>query len=355
MGYDDGARVWLNGNEVLFDNRYGEFEADMKKVNVTLQSGENRLLVKISEWMGDHGFSARFCTPEGGAVDGLSFDPAPAPLSYIGTWLVNGPYVNPDKQTRLSTDYLGDEGNVTPSQNDPAPYGSWERGIGDGYPFSLGGFFDHGNWVFSQDIQDRDPPVLFYNLFACGPGRFTDQDYLAGSYVFHTTYGLISIASSKSGSMLNFKDFTQPLGEGKSIGEAFRLWFDAQAPYLQWEKEWYYGMVVFGDPTLNVPSYIQLKVIKPENALYIFDKKILPFFVPFSFGKITIEATATSTDFGIEKVEFYVDGLLRATDFEEPYSWTWNSLALLRHTVNVVAYDTRGYNSTRTFTLWKIL
>lgn len=355
MGYDDGARVWLNGNEVVYDNRYGGFEADMKKVNVTLQFGENRLLIKISEWMGDHGFSARFCTPQGGTVNGLSFDPAPVPISYIGTWLVNGPYVNPDKQTRLSTDYLGGEGNVTPSQGDPAPYGSWERGIGDGYPFNLGGFFDHGNWVLSQDIQDRDPPVLFYNLFACGPGRFTDQNYLAGSYVFHTTYGLITVASSKSGSMLNFQDFTQPVGEGKSIGEAFRLWFDAQAPYLQWEKEWYYGMVVFGDPTLRVPSYIQMKVTKPENALYIFDKKILPFFVPLSIGKITIETTATSTDFGIEKVEFYVDGTLAETDFEEPYSWTWNSLALLRHTVDVVAYDTRGYSTTRTFTLWKFL
>lgn len=355
MGYDDGARVWLNGNEVVYDNRYGGFEADMKKVNVTLQSGENRLLIKISEWMGDHGFSARFCTSEGAAVNGLSFDPAPVPISYIGTWLVNGPYVNPDKQTRLSTDYLGDEGNVTPSLGEPAPYGSWERGIGDGYPFNLGGFFDHGNWVFSEDIQNRDPPVLFYNLFACGPGRFTDLNYLAGSYVFHTTYGLITVASSKSGSMLNFQDFTQPVGEGKSIGEAFRLWFDAQAPYLQWEKEWYYGMVVFGDPTLHVPSYIQMKVTKPENALYIFDKKILPFFVPLSIGKITIEATATSADVEIEKVEFYVDGTLVETDFEEPYHWTWNSLALLRHSVDVVAYDTRGYSTTRTFTLWKFL
>lgn len=355
MGYDDGARVWLNGNEVLYDNRYGGFETDMKKVNVTLQSGENRLLIKISEWMGDHGFSARFCTPEGGAVNGLSFDPAPIPISYIGTWLVNGPYANPDKQTRLNTDYLGDEGNVTPSQGDPAPFGFWDRGIGDGYPFNLGGFFDHGNWVFSQDIQDRDPPVLFYNLFACGPGRFTDENYLAGAYVFHTTSGLISVASSKSGSMLNFKDFTQPLGEGKSIGEAFRIWFDAQAPYVQWEKEWYYGMVVFGDPTLCVPSSIQMRVTKPENALYLFDKKILPFFVPVSLGKITIEATAMSADFGIEKVEFYVDGTLRATDFEEPYRWTWNNLALLRHSIDVVAYDNRGYSTTRTFHMWKFL
>lgn len=353
MGYDDGARVWLNGDEVIFDNRYGGFQADMTKVNVTLQAGENRLLVKISEWMGDHGFSARFCTANGGAVPNLTYDPMPTPITYIGTWIMNGPYVNPDKATRLSTDYLGDEGNVTPSEGDPAPFGVWERGIGDGYPFNIGGFYDHGDWVFSQDIQDRDPPVLFYNLFACGPGRFTDENYLAGSYIFHTTYGLITVASSKSGSMLNFRDFTQPLSEGKSIGESFRLWFDAQAPYLQWEKEWYYGMVLLGDPTLCVPSYIQMSVIRPENAVYLFDKKVLPFFTPLSLGKITIEATATSTEYGIEKVEFYIDDRLQSTILTEPYSWTWNSLSFFRHTVKVVAYDTIGRNAQRTFTMWK--
>jgi len=355
MGYDDGARVWLNGNEVLLDNRYGGFQADMTKVNVTLQAGENRLLIKISEWMGDHGFSARFCTQDGGVVNGLSYDPEPTPITYIGTWLVNGPYVNPDKVTRLSTDYLGDEGNVTPNQGDTAPFGTWERGIGNGYPFNLGGFYDHGAWVLSQDIQDRDPPVLFYNLFACGPGRFTDDNYLAGSYIFHTTYGLITVASSKSGSMLNFQDFTQPLSEGKSIGEAFREWFDTQAPYQQWEKEWYYGMVVLGDPTLCIPTSIQMKVTRPENAIYIGDTKVLPFLTPVSIGKITIETTAASKDYGIEKVEFYIDGVLRSTDITEPYNWTWNSFSFLRHTIKVMAYDTVGHNATREFTMWKFL
>jgi hypothetical protein len=354
MGYDDGARVWLNGNEVLFDNRYGGFEADMTKINVTLQAGENRFLIKISEWMGDHGFCARFCTQDGGTINGLTYDPEPTPITYIGTWLVNGPYVNPEKETRLINDYLGDEANVTPSQGDTAPFGTWERGIGNGYPFNLGGFYDHGAWVLSQDIQDRDPPVLFYNLFACGPGRFTDENYLAGSYVFHTTYGLITVASSKSGSMLNFDDFTQPLSEGKSIGEAFREWFDAQAPYEQWEKEWYYGMVVFGDPTLCIPTQIQMKVTRPEKAVYIGDKKILPFLTPLSIGKITIEITAASKDYEIEKVEFYIDNTLRSTDITEPYSWTWNNLAFFKHTVKVVAYDTVGHNSTREFTMWKL-
>jgi hypothetical protein len=353
MGYDDGARVWLNGNEVLYDNRYGDFEIDMKKVNVTLQAGENRLLIKISEWMGDHGFTARLCAPDGGTVNGLTYDPEPTPITYVGTWLVNGPYANPDKATRLSTDYLGDEANVTPSEGETASFGIWERGIGNGYPFNLGGFYDRGAWVLSQDIQDRDPPVLFYNLFACGPGRFTDENYLAGAYIFHTSSGLITVASSKSGSMLNFADFTQPLSEGKSIGEAFREWFDAQAPYLQWEKEWYYGMVVCGDPTLCIPTNIQMKVTKPENALYIGDKKILPFFTPVSIGKITIETTATSNNYNIGRVEFFIDGTLQSTDSTAPYSWTWTRVAFLRHTIRIVAYDTAGHNSSREFSLWK--
>ena len=252
MGYDDGARVWLNGQVVLYDNRYGEYTPDMKKVNVNLQAGENRLLVKISEWMGTHGFSARFCHSDGSAVAGLSYDPAPDPISYIGSWLLNGPYANENAATRLSYDYLGGEANVRPSAGDPAPLGTWQVGISDGYPFDIGQYYDHGDWVFSQTIQDRDPPVLFYNLFACGPGRFTDTNYLAGAYIFNTTYGLITVASSKSGSMLNFQDFTRPLGWGRPIGRAFREWFDAQAPFVTWEREWYYGMILNGDPTLRL-------------------------------------------------------------------------------------------------------
>ncbi len=339
MGYDDGARVWLNGQVVLYDNRYGDFEVDMTKVDVNLQAGENRLLVKISEWMGPHGFSARFCQPDASPVDGLTYDPEPTPITYIGTWLANGPYVNPDQNTRLSTDYLGDEGNVTPSEGDPAPFGTWDRGVGNGCPFGLDSFFDHGDWVSSQDIQDRDPPVLFYNLFACGPGRFPDENYLAGAYIFNTTYGLITVASSKSGSMLNFDDFTDPLGDGKSIGDAFREWFDAQAPYVQWEKEWYYGMVVCGDPTLHLMPQSHIKITKPEKAIYIRDNKILPFLIPLIFGKITIVANVTNEVSGIDRVEFYIGDDIKENDTTYPYSWTWDERVFFRHTIKVVAYD----------------
>ncbi len=259
-GYDDGIRVWLNGAVVLMDNRYGDYAADMSQVPVTLNAGENRLLVKVSEWMGAYGFSVRFAHSDGSPVTGLSYDPGAEAIGYLGTWLMNGPYTNANQGTRLSTDYLYDGGTgtpehaVSPSEADPAPAGPWHRGIGDAYPFDLGAHFDHGDWVYSADIQDRDPPVLFYNLFACGPGRFTDDNYLAGAYIFNTTYGLITVASAKSGSMLNFRDFTEPLGAGATVGQAFLAWFDAQAPFAQWEREWYYGMVLNGDPTLLVAA-----------------------------------------------------------------------------------------------------
>ena len=51
--------------------------------------------------------------------------------------------------------------------------------------------------------------------------------------------------------MLNFQDFTAPLGQGKTIGTAYLEWFDTQSPFELWEREWYYGMVLNGDPTLR--------------------------------------------------------------------------------------------------------
>lgn len=254
LGYDDGARVWLNGAEILYDNIYGGIDADASKLEVTLLAGENRLLVKVSQWLGSHRFSSRFCQADGSQVSGLSYDPIPTPIEHIGDWLVNGPYINSDFDTRLFTDYLGGEEVVTPSEGDIAPLNTWERIVSNGLPNDIGIFYDNGgDWVYSSTIQERDPPVLFYNLFSCGPGRFTDNNYLAGSYIFNTTTSLISIASSKSGSMLNFQDFTGPLSEeNKTLGQAMLDWFQTQAPFELWEQEWYYGMVLNGDPTLQL-------------------------------------------------------------------------------------------------------
>jgi peptidase C25-like protein len=357
VGYDDGMRIWLNGEEIFFDNRYGEFIADMSKIPINLKVGQNHLLLKISDWMDNHGFSSRICTSDGEQVEGLSYNPTSEPLTYIGEWLIAGTFENPNTDTRLNIPYIPNEHLLRPTAGDTYSNGAWEKGIGNGRPFDINSHFDHGGWVFSETIQDVDPPCLFYNLFACGPGRFTDDNYLAGSYIFDTSYGLISVASSKSGSMLSFEDFYEPLGKGKNIGDSFKEWFEAQAPYAQWEKEWFYGMVICGDPTLTVfssdPPKISIEISNPTNGIYLADSLILPFFNPVIFGNITIKANVMNPGYGIESLTFQLNDDIIFIDTDYPYEYCIDSVLFGKQKISIIAQDSRGQIDEKELFIWK--
>jgi hypothetical protein len=356
-GYDDGMKAWLNGKEILFDNRYGDYLLDMTKIPVQLHQGENHLLVKVSEWMGNHGFTARFCTSLGEEIEGLSYNPQPEPISYIGNWLVAGPFSNDNTQLRLTTEYIPNEASLSPSIGENASKYVWSQAIGNGCPLDLNDFFDKGDWVYSNDIQSLDPPVLFYNLFACSAGRFTDENYLSGSYVFNTSFGLVSLASSKSGSMLNFQDFSIPLSQGKTIGESFLEWFNTQAPFAQWEKEWFYGMTLCGDPTLTITPtdepQLSIEIISPTNGIYAKDTRILPFFAPVVFGDVTVKIDVINQGYGIEKVWFYVDDKLLFTDDQAPFECRFNQTVFGKQVIQVIAQDSMEKTKSESLTIWK--
>ena len=137
-----------------------------------------------------------------------------------------------------------------------------------GHSFTIGGI------AYSHDIRNAPPVALFYNLFACGALRFTDYDCLGNAYILNTgTPSLAVVGSTKSGSMLNFKDFYEAIGQNHSIGEAFRIWFESQYPYSDDpdgynDVSWYYGMAILGDPTL-IPHYL------PKNAENITSEKLI--------------------------------------------------------------------------------
>ncbi len=105
-----------------------------------------------------------------------------------------------------------------------------------------------------MELKAIDPVAYFYNLFACSNARYTTMNYMAGWYVFCQDYGLAALGSTKTGSMLEFDDFYPSLGQQKPIGEAYFDWWNAQSEYgfEDWEKCWYYGMTLIGDPTLRV-------------------------------------------------------------------------------------------------------
>lgn len=103
---------------------------------------------------------------------------------------------------------------------------------------------------YSSEYTSQNPPANFYNFFACSFSRYTASGNCGGSRaIFTQNYGVGSIGSTKTGSMLEFEYFYEPLAQGKNLGIAFRDWFT----YITGdgvtfdELCWHYGMTLLGD------------------------------------------------------------------------------------------------------------
>ena len=75
----------------------------------------------------------------------------------------------------------------------------------------------------------------------------------------------------------------------------------------------------------------------------VHDREVIPtiFRNTIILGKVTIEVEASDEE-GIEKVEFYLNGNIKFTDYSEPYSWLWNEFAMGSYEMRVIAYDVEG-------------
>jgi len=95
-----------------------------------------------------------------------------------------------------------------------------------------------------------------------------------------------------------------------------------------------------------------LQLIKPEKGLYLFNKKIIPLLTCIIFGDINIDVTA-SDEYGIDRIEFYIDNVLKNTDDTIPYSWSWNDFSFGRHSLKVIVYDNAGNTKYVDSKVWK--
>jgi len=103
---------------------------------------------------------------------------------------------------------------------------------------------------------------------------------------------------------------------------------------------------------------IEVGIAKPLKALYINNKRIIPFMKARIIGDITIEAYILESWYWhgeAESVEFYIDDVLKATVSSEPFSWTWDDTAFGKHIIKVIAYDDDGNSASDEITVWKFL
>ncbi|MBN1292117.1 MAG: DUF362 domain-containing protein [Candidatus Latescibacteria bacterium] len=58
FGFDDGAKVYLNGKVIFSDDGPREYKIREEKIPITLARGENHLLIKLKNRFGDAGFAS---------------------------------------------------------------------------------------------------------------------------------------------------------------------------------------------------------------------------------------------------------------------------------------------------------
>ncbi|MCK5787353.1 MAG: hypothetical protein KAH54_12450, partial [Candidatus Sabulitectum sp.] len=107
--------------------------------------------------------------------------------------------------------------------------------------------------VMAPEIAQVNPNTAFLQLFSCSNARWTETGCLGNWYLFGTDMGLLISGAAKTGSMLDFEYFYNPVGSGSTFGEAFRDWweYEAQGGFSSSERAWFYGNALLGDPTLK--------------------------------------------------------------------------------------------------------
>ncbi|KYK33171.1 MAG: hypothetical protein AYK22_01285 [Thermoplasmatales archaeon SG8-52-3] len=116
---------------------------------------------------------------------------------------------------------------------------------------------------------------------------------------------------------------------------------------------------------ISISPQITIQIDKPLPGLYInnnlktpFLSKIFKFLIPnikpLIIGPITIEANITKNTSGVNRVDFYIDGVFQKSDNIEPYNFTWNKTALFTHTIKVIAYDNAGTINIKTLRIRRL-
>jgi len=79
--------------------------------------------------------------------------------------------------------------------------------------------------------------------------------------------------------------------------------------------------------------------------------------VPFPWaaiviGNITIEVSAWDNNSGMNRVEIYVDNILKSTLYDTPYEWFWDENKFGRCSLRIIAYDNAGNAATDETKVW---
>jgi hypothetical protein len=124
---------------------------------------------------------------------------------------------------------------------------------------------------------------------------------------------------------------------------------DSVSPYT---SNWNTKSIANGSYTITAEAYDAAGNIGKSSSVLVSvnnDKTVPTVSIVSPVNKATVTGTQTITasasdNMGVSKVEFYVNGVLQATDTASPYTFSWNtnSIANGSYTITAKAYDAAG-------------
>lgn len=209
LGSDDGVKAWLNGELVHANNANRPCRPWEDQVDITLQQGENTLLLKIVQGVGGWAACARTVAPDGTDLENLTFTPLPAvgptlelqdlqggSSGTVVTWEMAGPFTVEGKQGSELFDVVfppeADDAAVEwRVVNDHPEVRRWRLVEEDAMEITPGS----GSLVCKRVFGDHTLHLEFRTPFepdARGQGRGNSGVYLQGRYEIQIldSYGL---------------------------------------------------------------------------------------------------------------------------------------------------------------------
>lgn len=124
------------------------------------------------------------------------------------------------------------------------------------------------------------------------------------------------------------------------------------------ENVWVMSGLQYPVDVERVPPYQPptIEITNPEEGYFhLRGRPLFQFFnKTFLYGPANIKVNVTST-YGIEKVEFYINGKLKNTisGDEDSYEYRWTPIICGRYTIKTIVYDNTGQNASDNIVLFK--
>ena len=123
----------------------------------------------------------------------------------------------------------------------------------------------------------------------------------------------------------------------------------------------YYSILLFGDPYVKIitnesnnEKNINMNIIKPNNGIYLKNKKIIPFFTTIVIGTIDVEININNSE-NLNRVELYINNEFIKSYTSAPYIYTWENSKYGKYVIKAIAFDKYGENKEEEIYVLKII